>query len=382
VAAGEVVTPGDVDSLTEVMAAAATDRARVVVRGRGTKLDWGAPPSAVDVIVDVSALDAVLEHVAGDLVVRVQPGVLLADLAERLRPAGQRLVVGEMVPGSTVGGAIAAAVSGPLRLAYGGVRDLVLGVTVVLADGTVARSGGKVVKNVAGYDLGKLFTGSYGTLGVIAEAVFRLHPVPDTTTWVTATYPGARAAGRAAARVLSSQVVPAAMEVDRPAPDAPVTVAVLLEGSATGCRRRAEQTAGLLAGDGDGGSPAAVAEEAPEWWGRLPGATVIKVTCGLASVPAVIEGLPLAVRASAGSGVVYGAVPAATDAGDLAGLITGARRLASAAGGFAVVLGAPGTMKQGVDVWGPAPGFELMRRVKEVFDPDRRLAPGRFVGGL
>ncbi len=376
VPATEVARVATTAELAAVMAATAPDGARVVVRGRGTKLDWGAPPEAVDVLVDVGAMDQVIEHAAGDLVVKVQAGVTLAALGEHLAPAGQRLVLGEVVPGSTVGGAIATALSGPLRLGYASARDLILGVTVVTADGTVAHGGGKVVKNVAGYDLAKLFTGSYGTLGIIAEAVLRLHPLPEATAWVTATYPDFRAAAGPVAAVLGSQLVPAAVEVDRPGPGGGVSVAVAVDGSRSGVEGRGEKVAALM------GPGAEASAQAPAWWGSLPAPTVIKVTAELAALAGVGDALPGAVRGSAGSGILYQAVPSSSGPDELTALVVDARRLAAAGGGFAVVLGAPAAMKRGVDVWGPVPGLALMRQVKAVFDPDRRLAPGRFVGGI
>ena len=161
------------------MGEAATRKETVVARGGGTKLDWGAPPSTVDLLVDLSGMNRVLEHAAGDLIVHAEPGVRLSQLQALVSQAGQRLAVDEQVPGSTVGGLVATGLCGPLRLAYGCIRDLLIGISVVRADGVVTKSGGKVVKNVAGYDLGKLYTGSFGTLGIVAEATFRLHPVPE-----------------------------------------------------------------------------------------------------------------------------------------------------------------------------------------------------------
>nr|MDQ2729846.1 FAD-binding oxidoreductase [Actinomycetota bacterium] len=210
---GTVVTVADVEEVPAVLAAAGSARASVVVRGAGTKLDWGAPPQGADIVVDVSQLDNVLEHAAGDLVARVQPGLRLADLQAALAPAGQRLAVDEMVPGSTVGGIIATGLAGPLRLTHGSVRDLVLGVTVALAAGVSATSGGRVVKNVAGYDLGKLYTGSYGTLGVITEAFLRLHPLPERSAWLAVTTPDAGAVGRAVIALSAAVITPAAVEV-------------------------------------------------------------------------------------------------------------------------------------------------------------------------
>jgi glycolate dehydrogenase FAD-binding subunit len=177
-----VAWPGSTEEVSAVLRAAARMGLRVVARGTGTRLTWGVPPTDVDLIVDTSRMGAVLAHVAGDLVVTVQAGLRMVDLQDALAPHRQRLALDSA---GTVGGTIATAASGPLRYRYGSVRDLLIGITVVRADGTVTRSGGTVVKNVAGYDLGKLYTGSLGTLGVITEAVFRLHPLPEASRWIT-----------------------------------------------------------------------------------------------------------------------------------------------------------------------------------------------------
>jgi len=173
-----VAWPAATEQVSEVMRAAAAHGMTVVARGSGTKMSWGRPPSRADLVVDLSRMDAVLEHAAGDLIVDTQAGVGLADLQVVVSGAGQRLSVDETVPGASIGGTIATSTSGPGRVAAGTVRDLLIGVTVVRADGVVAKAGGRVVKNVAGYDLGKLVTGSFGTLAVITQAVFRLHPLP------------------------------------------------------------------------------------------------------------------------------------------------------------------------------------------------------------
>ena len=141
-------------------------------------------------------MDQVLEHAAGDLVVAVQAGIRLDELAKVLATAGQRLAIDSPASAGgssgTVGGLIATGAAGPLRYRYGSPRDLMIGITVVRADGTVAKSGGKVVKNVAGYDIGKLFAGSLGTLGLITEATFRLHPLPEAAAWITLDCPDTR----------------------------------------------------------------------------------------------------------------------------------------------------------------------------------------------
>jgi glycolate dehydrogenase FAD-binding subunit len=159
--------------------AAATGPVRI--RGAGTKLRWAPDPDGAAEL-STAELDRIVEHNAGDLTAVLEAGVPLARAQEVFRSAGQMLALDPFdAGGATIGGIVATNDSGPLRARYGGARDLVVGMRVALADGTVAKSGGKVIKNVAGYDLGKLFTGSFGTLGAILEVAVRLHPLPPAT---------------------------------------------------------------------------------------------------------------------------------------------------------------------------------------------------------
>ena len=287
-------SPATVAEASELLRAAAAHDLAVVPRGGGSKLAWGAPPRRCDLVVDTRAMDQVLEHAAGDLVVRAQAGVTLAQLGEVLAGAGQQLALdpppvpravagtrggsgagasaGSEAPsgangaapqwrGATVGGTLATGAAGPRRLRYGTPRDLLIGITVVRADGTVAHSGGKVVKNVAGYDLGKLFTGSFGTLGLIVEAVFRLHPRPASAAYVTVDCDGPGEAYYAVAAAAGSELAPSAIELDRPARDQPFRVAVLLEGDPDGTAERTGLMGTLL------GKRAATQPAAPGWWG-------------------------------------------------------------------------------------------------------------------
>jgi glycolate oxidase FAD binding subunit len=383
---GVVARPADTAQVSEVLEACTAHHLTVVPRGRGTKLSWGAPPTSADVLLDMSAMDQVLDHAAGDLIAVAQSGALLTDLQRTVAQGGQRLALDETVAGSTVGGVLATNTSGPRRVAVGTARDLLIGITVVRADGVVAKAGGRVVKNVAGYDLGKLLIGSFGTLAVITEAVFRLHPVPAARRWVTAEVADPAAAHEAVQSVIHSQAVPAAVEVAWPA-EGGGRVHVLLEGREDGVAARAGTIGDLL------GDPA-VSETPPADGAAYPWdptardddrRTALKITfaiSGLADVLAAARQSGLHVRGSAGAGVVYAAFPAGASAADVAPALDRLRQVCARHGGSAVVVDAPAAVKAAVDVWGPIPALGLMRRVKDQFDPDHRLSPGRFVGGL
>jgi glycolate oxidase FAD binding subunit len=380
-----VASPGSTEQTAAVLRVAAANGLPVVPRGAGTKLDWGMPPRSVGVVVEMTRMAVLLEHAAGDLIVRAQAGLALASLQEALAARKQRLSLDPMRPGATLGGIIATGSSGPLRLLYGTARDLLIGVTVVRADGAVARSGGRVVKNVAGYDLGKLYNGSFGTLGIVTEAIFRLHPVPQAQAWVSATVSDATDAAPLLAAVLSSQLVASGLEVDQPAPQAPVTVTALLEGSTAGVSARAAACARLLGGT--------AASHAPQWWGRYPFSaqdTALKLTCPVSAAAGLLAaasraaadyGIAQAARGSA-AGSLYIAIPAAAPAQSVASYVTHMRSCSAQEEGALVVLRAPDSVRSLVDSWGQVAGLDLMRRVKAQFDPQRLLSPGRFVGGI
>ncbi|MEV8512728.1 FAD-binding oxidoreductase [Dactylosporangium sp. NPDC051484] len=386
VPAAAVASPASTAEVADVVRGAARDGLALVARGAGTRQDWALPPQRLDLILEMSGVSGLVEHAAGDLVAVVRAGTPLRDVQEALRPAGQQLALDEPLPGASVGGTVAVNASGPRRMLYGTVRDLLIGVTVVRADGVVARAGGKVVKNVAGYDLGKLVAGSYGTLGVITECAFRLHPLPAAARFVSAPAVGPDEAGRAVAAVLGSQVVPSALEVDMA--DGRLTVAALVEGVPAGVDRRAADLEKLL---GDG---AVQGETPPPGWGEYPwapGDVGIKLTCALsrvsylltaAGVAAQLHDVPLRVRGSAGTGVLYAGLPGGTDPGVVAGVVSDLRAAARAGAGHCVVLTAPPAVRTRIDVWGHVDGLDLMRRVKDQFDPAGTLAPGRFVGGI
>jgi glycolate oxidase FAD binding subunit len=389
-----VAAPASAAEAAALLSAAARLGLSVVARGSGTKLDWGAAPAGCDLIVDTRRLDRVLEHAAGDLVVTVQSGVRLDDLATVLATADQRLALDPPESAGTIGGLIATGAAGPLRYRYGSPRDLLIGITVVRPDGAIAKSGGKVVKNVAGYDLGKLFAGSLGTLGLITEATFRLHPRPQTSAWLTREYPTTSAAASAVHAIADSPLTPAAIELEWPSAAAPISVSVLLEGAEASVQERAGRLTTILERPMTGQSPARPLADGRErpgtllrvafWAGQL--AAVLDIIRGAAAT----AGLDPAIGGSAAAGVLDVPVEAGATAEAVGGFVAALRASLQGLGAgslpplaaSAVVVTAPASVRDAVDLWGPVPSLALMRAVKYQFDPDHRMAPGRFAGGI
>ncbi len=392
-----VAAPASTQEAAALLRTAAELHLTVVPRGSGSRIEWAPRPRACDLIIETRKLDQIIEHAAGDLVVTVQPGVHLDELQGKLAAEGQRLAL-DPPGGGTIGGILATGVAGPLRFRFGAPRDLLIGITVVIADGTVAKAGGKVVKNVAGYDLGKLFAGSYGTLGLIAQATFRLHPAPAASATVSLDRPDPQSAQTAALTIGRSPLAPSAVELDWPRADAPIRVASLLEGDESSVEERTGRMRDLLKrGDVEvavgpfrlgrpqlGGSAPTLLRVA-FWPGQLAAAL------GAVRTAASEHGLDPAISGSA-AGVLdvslkHGSSVDAV-AGFVAALRAGLSERANADAGMppsvasAVVLDAPSAVRDVVDMWGPVPSLGLMRAVKDQFDPDHRMAPGRFAGGI
>jgi glycolate oxidase FAD binding subunit len=414
-----VAAPASVAEASRLLRAASDKGLAVLPRGAGTKLGWGTPPDRLDLVVDTTRLDQVIEHAAGDLVVRVQAGIGMAALAAVLAKAGQQLALdpvggaggagGADGPegaaggtGGTVGGVIATGAAGPRRLRYGTPRDLLIGITVVLADGTVASSGGKVVKNVAGYDLGKLFAGSLGTLGLIAEAAFRLHPLPAAAGYVTATYESPAGALDRIQAAIGSQLVPSAAEIDRPEPGAPVSVALLLEGSEEAIPERLARMRDVL------GTGAQAGATPPPWWERSPASaegTLLRIAFPAAALAGVLDAadaaadkaasdhdtakLSPAIRGSAGAGVLEAGLDASASPEAVRSFVEDLRRhlamppaWGDVPSGSVTIVRGPAVVRRATDPWGPVPALSLMRAVKDQFDPGHLMSPGRFAGGI
>jgi glycolate oxidase FAD binding subunit len=385
--------PSSPEEAAEVLRAAAKDERRVRVRGGGTKLSWGALPplrsghadqlQPSDVDLSTERLDRLVEHNEGDLTAVLQAGVPLARAQEVFAETNQMIALDPWLGeggAATIGGVIATADSGPLRHRYAAARDLILGITVVLGDGTVAKAGSKVIKNVAGYDLAKLFTGSYGTLGMIVEVVMRLHPLAANRMTALGVSDDPDAVGRAALAVAHSPLGAESLDVAWKGGRGEV----LARFGGAAPEAAVDQTVELLSEAGLDGRAAADDEG---FWDRQragqrsPDGAVVRVS-GLASeLPAVLRAAHEAggaVVGRGGLGLSWVTLPA-QEAGALVAAIEDLRRRLRP---FAcVVLDAPADVREKVDVWGED-ALPLMRRVKARFDPHGVCNPGVFVGGI
>jgi glycolate oxidase FAD binding subunit len=398
-----VVEPATEEEVAAVLTFADHEGLKVLVRGGGTQLWLGSPPLHGDVLLSTRHLAAVLEHEPHDQTISVQAGMRLVDLQEYLRSAGQWLALDPPLPeNATVGGIVATNASGARRLRFGGVRDQIIGIRVVLPDGTIARGGGKVVKNVAGYDLPKLYCGSLGTLGVIVAANFRLYPLPTCSCTVALTAATHPPLSELAERITASNLVPTAIDMLGPVPgsDSTSTLAVRFESVVPAAVK--DQSTALLEMAGELASTARRLEDEPElsfwrdvddlWSGAssreesvlrlkaslLPGA----VSGWLARLDSVAADTELSARwrAHAGHGIVCTWLSGPEEA-----LVETVSELRAAAGvtlGSLVVEQAPPSLASRLDIWGPVGALDLMRRIKELFDPHATLNPGRFVGGI
>jgi glycolate oxidase FAD binding subunit len=385
-----VVEVGSVEETSELMKLASREGLVVSPRGSGTKIHLGDPPASLDLIVSTARMNEIIEHVPGDQVVRLQAGIKLQDLQEQLSGSDQMLAIDPPERGATIGGIIAANASGPRRYRYGTIRDLIIGITVVLHDGTVAKAGSKVVKNVAGYDLSKLFTGSLGTLGIIVTANFRLHPIPQVSRTVAVEVESPEAAAGAAQAMMHSQVEPTAVELHY-GEDARL-LTVLLESIPAGVEEKVEVASFLLNPFGE------VRTLSGEETGHLDPSTaaedeaIIKLSAPPADLADVLgtvlgaaerRGLDQPrITGHAASGVTFVGFSGG-DEDARAGFVEELREIWLRRGGSVTLQKAPLSLKNRVGAWDQGGDYlGLIRRVKEKFDPRGGMNPGRFVGGV
>jgi len=360
VTAPAVEKPGSAEELAKRLHEAAEARSAVVPVGGGRASAMGNPSERCDLELHTSRLDRVLEHSQGDMVVSVEAGITLEALQAELGKKDQFLPLDPFnSPGHTIGGLLATGWTGPLRLRFGSPRDFLIGIRVALPDGRLASAGGRVVKNVSGYDMMKLHLGALGALGVIVAASFKVFPKPLHDVTVEASFGSFDEAWAASDAALSLPLPPAALELFSTG-----RVLARFLGSRDAVVR---MIAELGWAEADLSSWAEHSRRAPETWARI--------AIPRHKLDATLRGLPEGAEwwASPGVGVVHWSMAA----GDT---VREARTAAEAARGSLVLMAAPTDMRREVGAWGtPPPTLELMQRLKTAFDPQRILNPGRFV---
>ena len=380
-----VLEPASVESAASEMARCAREQLPLLFVGGGTDLGIGGPlPEEPFATLRTGKLSRVLECKPSDQVVMVEAGVTLAVLQRTLAENQQRLSLDPpLAERKTLGGIIAANAFGPLRARFGSIRDLIIGVSLVRADGTVARGGGKVVKNVAGFDLPKLICGSLGTLGLIVTATLRVHPLPELSETVLLRGQSAAQVRALCQKISAWQLEPTSVVALEEL--GAFTLALRFEGFGPGVRQMRDK---LSAG---GGCELLDEQSARLFWERhdalrtggslrvkiaAPANSIEQVAAAFAPVRAVLGGAVLIWYATLGLGFIAG-TPAPRAGAALAQL----RATLVGLGGSLTVQEAPREL--GLDPWGPPPpAVALMRSLKNRFDPENRLAPGRFVGGI
>ena len=353
--------PRTEDELARVLCEATEARQVVVPVGGRRASGMGGVVERRDVELHTTGLDRVIEHSPADMVVSVEAGITLEALQEELGKAGQFLPLDPFnSPGHTVGGLLATGWTGPLRMRYGSPRDFLIGIRVALPDGKLASAGGRVVKNVSGYDLMKLHYGALGTLGVIVAASFKVFPRPLRDLTVEMTFENQDEAWSAAARALSMPLAPSALELFSDS-----RVLARFTGSPDAVDRI---TADLGWKEASSSVWVEHSRRQAEQWARI--------AVPPADLRRVIESLPGGAQwwASPGIGVAHWCIAGAAEG------VRAARAAAEAARGTLVLMAAPLELVREVGAWGTPPAtLDIMSRLKKAFDPDRILNPGRFV---
>lgn len=385
-----VIEPPTAEAVSAILDWASREKLCVVVRGSGTKLGWGQAPRVNDVTISTARLNAVIAHRHGDLTATVQAGATLASVNRTLGLHRQWIPLDPpFADRATIGGVVATNDSGPRRHRYGAPRDLIIGVEFARADGRLAKGGGIVVKNVAGYDLPRLMTGSFGSLGVILTATFKLYPLTAASRTLVVELPAAANLGALVGRILSSNLTPTAVEFATH----PLRLLIRFESIATSVEQQAETAAKLIADSGFSARAVSGSEEDALWQAHAKFAdsdkgALLKVSVlptELAGTLSVIDRLAgkrsYAAAGRAGLGVFLMRI--LDDVQLQRRAIEGLRDALPLGRGSAVIVKASPDLKTHVDVWGPiGDGLPLMQAVKRQFDPAGVLSPGRGPGGI
>jgi glycolate oxidase FAD binding subunit len=373
----QVAEPDSPQAFADTLKHASAKRLATVIRGGGTKLAWGRPPAAVDLVVSTSRLNRLIAHRHGDLTVTAQAGMTLRELNAALSAERQWLPIESAFEQATVGGIVATNDSGPSRHRNGTPRDLVIGITLALTDGRLVKAGGTVVKNVAGYDLGKLVSGSHGTLAGIADVTFKLVPVPQSSATLVVDYTDARALAHDVAALDASQIEPAAFDV-RVDLARPPAFHLKLRIATSPAARDAQIAAARALTRGEGAILTGDAERAT-WREQLEVMSQGDATVRLSWLPSRLQEVLSLVTDLMRvvekvyfvfAGRVLGAGTIAL-AGHVPTMASAIERLrASGDVGNVVLLRGPRELKQRVDVWGPGRASDrVARAVKNSLDP-------------
>jgi glycolate oxidase FAD binding subunit len=401
----EVVFPESIEHAAGMLYAAAEHRRAVSPVGIGAFLHIGGLLRRYDLALCLQRLDRIVDYQPTDMTVSVEAGMPLARLQQVLGEHNQWLPVDPPWPERmTVGGLIAMNLSGPSRLSQGTIRDFLIGIKVIRADGTVIKSGGRVVKNVAGYDLAKLYCGSFGSLGVIAEATFKIRPRPETQTIVSLGFPAVDQAMEVTLRLLSAELQPTFLELanfDLDGTDRfPYQLVIGFAGSAeeiTYQRGRLQEIGGV-SGEKvqtwEAGREHALLEAIRDFPVSGDAAFRCKVSllpsqiaafCKAIEEETPVHALSVEIVAHAGNGILYCRLPQRENLSreKMLSFVDWIRILAKKLGGYVMIEAINPALKDRVDVWGHVGNsFPLMKRLKETLDPQGILNPGRFVGGI
>jgi glycolate oxidase FAD binding subunit len=400
-----LVYPDSQASLSKVIKAAYNNHWTVLACGSGSKLSWGGLVKDPQIVISTYNLDHIIDHAGEDLTVTVEAGVKLADLQQKLQPFGQFLPLDPAYPESaTIGGIVATADGGSWRQRYGGVRDLVLGLSFIRSDGEIAKAGGKVVKNVAGYDLMKLFAGSYGTLGIISQVTLRLYPLPEASTTLLVNGEGKKIA-IATQTLIQSSLTPTAADllstplVNQLGGEGEMGLILRWQSIPASISEQSSQIETLAQ---ELGLQVRIyqGDEEKSLWQRLEktrevanpaGAIACKI--GILPTKAILllqeleqltanQGLGK-INISSGVGRLYLDLDRNFDRQQILAIIKKLRSLCQTNRGFLTLLEAPASLKQELEPWGyNGNALLIMRQLKQKFDPKNILNPGCFVGGI
>lgn len=386
---GAIVEPSSAEAVGAVLDWASREKLCVLVRGSGTKLGWGPAPRQVDVLVSTRRLNRVVAHRHGDLTATIEAGATLSDVNRALAAHRQWIPLDPpSADRATIGGIVATNDSGPRRHRYGAPRDLIIGVEFARADGRLAKGGGIVVKNVAGYDLPRLLTGSFGSLGVIVTATFKLYPLTAASRTLLVELSSPSELGALALKLSASHLTPTVLEFATH----PLRLVMRFESIEASVVQQSETASKLIAESGVQARVLTASDEEEYWQHHALAAddrsALVKVSVlptDLAETLNVIERLAgkrgYVAAGRAGAGVFL--LRIAEDVQLQKRVIDGLRDVLQLGRGSAVVVKGSPELRAHVDVWGPmGDGLALMKAIKQQFDPSGILSPGRGPGGL